>query len=65
MAPQDQVQYYFQLAHQYQPVIRCFFTVDISERYGPDTPDAIRQRDTIFRFSLTDNFDPSLNFPNI
>jgi hypothetical protein len=32
---------------------------------GPDTPDAIRQRDTIFRFSLTDNFDSSLNFPNI
>jgi hypothetical protein len=32
---------------------------------GPDTPDAIRQRDAIFRFSLTDNFDPSLNFPNI
>jgi hypothetical protein len=30
---------------------------------GPDTPDAIR--DAIFRFSLTDNFDPSLNFPNI
>jgi hypothetical protein len=28
------------------------------------TPDAIRQRDAIFRFSLTDNFDPSLNFPN-
>jgi hypothetical protein len=26
-------------------------------------PDAIRQRDAIFRFSLTDiNFDPSLNF---
>jgi hypothetical protein len=34
--------------------------------WGPDTPDAIRQRDEIFRFSLlTDNFDPSLNFPNI
>jgi hypothetical protein len=32
---------------------------------GPHTPDAIRQRDAIFRFSLTDNFDPSLNFPNI
>jgi hypothetical protein len=32
---------------------------------GPDTPDAIRQRDAIFRFSLTDNFGPSLNFPNI
>ena len=32
---------------------------------GLDTPDAIRQRDAIFRFSLTDNFDPSLNFPNI
>ena len=32
---------------------------------GPDTPDAIRQRDAIFLFSLTDNFDPSLNFPNI
>jgi hypothetical protein len=31
----------------------------------PYTPDAIRQRDAIFRFSLTDNFDPSLNFPNI
>jgi hypothetical protein len=29
---------------------------------GPYTPDAIRQRDAIFRFSLTDNFDPSLNF---
>jgi hypothetical protein len=28
-------------------------------------PDAIRQRNAIFRFSLTDNFDPSLNFPNI
>ena len=33
--------------------------------YGPDTPDAIRQHDAIFRFSLTDNFDPSLNCPNI
>ena len=33
--------------------------------YIPDTPDAIRQRDAIFLFSLTDNFDPSLNFPNI
>jgi hypothetical protein len=33
---------------------------------GPYTPDAIRQRDANFpRFSLTDNFDPSLNFPNI
>jgi hypothetical protein len=32
---------------------------------SPDTPDAIRQRDAIFRFSLTDNFDSSLNFPNI
>jgi hypothetical protein len=32
---------------------------------GPDTPNAIRQRDAIFRFSLTDNFDPSLNFPYI
>jgi hypothetical protein len=33
---------------------------------GPDTPDAILQRDAIFRISLTDdNFDPSLNFPNI
>jgi hypothetical protein len=32
---------------------------------GPDTPDAIRQRDAIFRFLLTDNFDSSLNFPNI
>ena len=32
---------------------------------GPDTPDATRQRDAIFRFSLTDNFDSSLNFPNI
>jgi hypothetical protein len=31
----------------------------------PDTPDEIRQRDAIFRFSLTDNFDSSLNFPNI
>jgi hypothetical protein len=27
--------------------------------------DAIRQRDAIFRFSRTDNFDPSLSFPNI
>ena len=25
------------------------------------TTDAIRQRDAIFRFSLTDNFDPRLN----
>jgi hypothetical protein len=25
---------------------------------GPDTLDAIRQRDAIFRFSMTDNFDP-------
>jgi hypothetical protein len=32
---------------------------------GTHTPDAIRQRDAIFRFSLTDNFDPSLNIPNI
>ena len=33
--------------------------------YGLDTPDAIRQHDAIFRFSLTDKFDPSLNCPNI
>jgi hypothetical protein len=32
---------------------------------GRDTSDAIRQRDAIFRFLLTDNFDPNLNFPNI
>jgi hypothetical protein len=32
---------------------------------NPDTPDAIRQRDAIFRYSLTDNFDSSLNFLNI
>jgi hypothetical protein len=33
---------------------------------GPDTPDAIQQRDAIFRFSLTGiNFDPCLNFLNI
>jgi hypothetical protein len=32
---------------------------------GRDTPDAIRQRGVIFRFSLTDNFDPGLSFPNI
>jgi hypothetical protein len=32
---------------------------------GADTPDAIRQRDAIFRFLLTDNFDPRLNSPNI
>jgi hypothetical protein len=31
----------------------------------PDTPDAIRQRGAIFRFSLTDNFDPGLSFLNI
>ena len=30
-------------------------------RKGPYTPDAIRQCDAIFRFSLTDNFDSSLN----
>jgi hypothetical protein len=36
-----------------------------SQHKGPDTPDAIRQHDAIFQFSLTDNFDPSLNFPNI
>ena len=34
-------------------------------RVSPYIPDAIRQRDAIFRFSLNDNFDPSLNFPNI
>jgi hypothetical protein len=40
--------------------------MDIAEQTkGPYKPDAIRQRDAIFRFSLTDNFDPSLNFPNI
>jgi hypothetical protein len=32
---------------------------------GRDTPDAIRQRGAIFRFSLIDNFDSSLSFPNI
>ena len=34
---------------------------------GLDTPDGInfRQREAIFRFSLTDNFDSSLNVPNI
>jgi hypothetical protein len=36
-------------------MFREFFTP-----YGPDTPYAIRQRDAIFRFSLTDNFDSSL-----
>jgi hypothetical protein len=30
-----------------------------------DKPDAIRQRGAIFRFSLTDNFDPGLSFLNI
>jgi hypothetical protein len=35
------------------------------ETKGPDTPDAIRQRDAIFRFLLIDNFYSSLNFPNI
>ena len=30
--------------------------------YGPDTPDAIRLRDAISKFLLTDNFDPSLIF---
>ena len=28
---------------------------------GRDTRDAIRQRGAIFRFSLTDNFDPGLS----
>jgi hypothetical protein len=32
---------------------------------GPDTPDAIRQRGAIFRFSLIDKFDPGLSFSNI
>ena len=36
-----------------------------SQSKGPYRPDAIRQRDAIFRFSLTDNFDSNLNFPNI
>jgi hypothetical protein len=43
-------------------IIVCHFS---SRPKGPDIPDAIRQRDAIFRFSLTDNFGPSLNFPNI
>jgi hypothetical protein len=34
-------------------------------KWRPHTLDVIRQRDAIFRFSLTDNFDSSLNFPNI
>ena len=41
---------------------RSLFSVSFK---GPGTPDAIRQRDAIFRFSLIDNFDSSLNFPNI
>ena len=32
---------------------------------GQDKPEAIWERDAIFRFSLTDNFDPGLSFPNI
>ena len=32
---------------------------------GQDTLDVIRQRGAIFRFSLTDNFDPDLNISNI
>jgi hypothetical protein len=33
--------------------------------YGRDTPNSIRQRGAIFRFSLTYNFDPGLGFSNI
>jgi hypothetical protein len=51
-----------------------YYTIDIKNvsmfsscgaHKGPDTPNAIRQRDAIFFFSLTDNFDPSLNLPNL
>jgi hypothetical protein len=33
--------------------------------YVSDTSDAIRQPGAIFRFSLTDHFDPGFSFPNI
>jgi hypothetical protein len=55
------------LPTKFAPLINCFRFILLYYRNfkGPDTPDAIRQRDAIFRFSLTDNFDPSLNSPNI
>jgi hypothetical protein len=37
----------------------------INSPEGRHTPDAIRQRDAIIQFSLTDNFDPGLSFSNI
>jgi hypothetical protein len=37
----------------------------LDNQKGPDTPDAILQSGAIFRFSLTDNFDPGLSFSNI
>jgi hypothetical protein len=43
----------------------CLVTVHYFRSKGTDTPVAIREGDMIFQFSLTDNFDPSLNFPNI
>jgi hypothetical protein len=53
-------------AHLARPMIILMSTFEnIVFTKGPDTPDAIRQRNAIFRFSLTDNFDPSLNFLNI
>ena len=36
-----------------------------ARKKGRGTPDAIRQRGAIFRFPLSDNFDPGLSFPNI
>jgi hypothetical protein len=47
---------------------QCVWTLTVASikvHTHRDTPDAIGQRDAIFRFSLTDNFDPSLNFTNI
>ena len=40
------------------------FSTRRKKHEGPYTPDAIRQRDAIFGFSLTGFFDPSLDFSN-
>ena len=48
-------------------ITRAFLECDVAFillTLHPKGPDAIRQRDAILRFSLT-NFDPSLNFLNI
>jgi hypothetical protein len=59
MAPQDQVQYYFQLAHQYQQVIISSCLKTLGAMY-PNAPSFVISQETLFRY---ESFLPSLPKP--